>query len=393
MKPRRAGTATAIVVGMLGALTATAALAAPAATAGEDDALPRLTTDYDAARTALSPHFDGFRLDEDRRAVDLLDRVWMIIGDWTVSWLEAHPKATAGALTAAIGGLDEELEPEVLPLGGGFLVSTHRGGAGNVFLALPGRDGYRPAWNVKDALRSWSAAAAAAGCDRDADDGDADGDHDEDEDCGCWTSGLGALSPDAAGHPRFYIDATATQYAGTTVGAELTVWRWEGTGAVLELRHGYSYSLDDEAAGPRVEGDEIVLREKKSFRTFYTSGPSLHRRVESRFRLTPSGIENAGEQGLDAELDAIDELLARLLEDQPTDDVASRQAAKLVADQIDWDDARTSRGSPFGMLVDEPPLDPGPTFCVGIDGTGTIRYTFERRDGRAFIARADLRCE
>jgi hypothetical protein len=69
-----------------------------------------------------------------------------------------------------------------------------------------------------------------------------------------------------------------------------------------------------------------------------------------------------------------------------------RQVSSLVADQIDWDEVRASQGSPLGMLDSDPTLDHGATFCVEIDGIGSVRFTFERRGERAFIVAADLRC-
>ncbi|HEV8239467.1 MAG TPA: hypothetical protein VGS57_08880 [Thermoanaerobaculia bacterium] len=360
---------------------ATLSAAENAGARGDEASLQR---EYAAVRAALAPHFDDFKIDDDRRAVDWLDRLWTLTGDWAARWLEAHPGATAGALATAVSTLEPELSADVLPLGDGFLVATRRGELGNVVLVAPERHGYRAVWNVKDVLRSWSAAGARARC--------VDDENEDDDDCGGWMPALGALPADGSGRARFFVDATAGQYAGSTVGAELTIWTWDGTRAALALRHAYSYALDDDAGtATHLDGDELVLREKRAFRAFFGSGGSPHRRVETRIHLTPTDISEPESQSLDPELDTLDELFVRLVRGEPTDELATPEAAALVAEQIDWE-ALDPAEPRLGMLMADLPADHGSTFCVEIEGIGSIRYKFERRGERMFIVAADLRC-
>src|SRR5581483_1264624 len=104
-----------------------AAVPMPASAAAATSALAAVRHEREQVWSALDPHLDGFYLDEDRAAVDLLDRYWSLTGEWVARYLDAHPRATTAELETALRELDRDVEARVLPVAGGFLVGTSQG--------------------------------------------------------------------------------------------------------------------------------------------------------------------------------------------------------------------------------------------------------------------------
>jgi hypothetical protein len=73
------------------------------------------------------------------------------------------------------------------------------------------------------------------------------------------------------GQPRFYIDGTYAQSAGGTVGAQISVWVWDGMTARPQIARAYALMVD-QSASTRVEGDLLMVQQKKFFRTFFSCG-------------------------------------------------------------------------------------------------------------------------
>jgi len=58
---------------------------------------------------------------------------------------------------------------------------------------------------------------------------------------------IGRLPDDAQGRACFYIDATYAQVAGATVGAQISLWTWDGSQALPQLTREYFYTGEQSA--------------------------------------------------------------------------------------------------------------------------------------------------
>jgi hypothetical protein len=199
------------------------------------------------------------------------------------------------------------------------------------------------------------------------------------------------LSSDAHGRARFYVDGTYTQTAGGTVGAQISIWAWNGTTAQPLIARDYIFMIN-QTVGTRLDGDLLKVRQKKSFRTFFACGSCQERQTDWIVRITPEGIDDLGEVSVVPELDAIDELFARVLQRQPAHDIASaraiRGAERIVgrARRFIGEDAWKEAPS-FGMMGSwtvDGPLDRR-RLCLELDDAGTSVATLRSVGGRLFV--------
>jgi hypothetical protein len=108
---------------------------------------------------------------------------------------------------------------------------------------------------------------------------------------------LGKLPNDVHGQPRFYIDGTYAQSAGGTVGAQISVWVWDGMTARPQIARAYALMVD-QSASTRVEGDLLMVQQKKFFRTFFSCGMCEERQADWNVWLIPEGVQDLEEESL-----------------------------------------------------------------------------------------------
>src|ERR1700731_436045 len=75
-----------------------------------------LKLEYEAAKTTLKPHFDGFSIDNDPGAPGLLDREWTLLSRWVERYLDENPSASPNEIRTALGNLDSSLNVDSLRL-------------------------------------------------------------------------------------------------------------------------------------------------------------------------------------------------------------------------------------------------------------------------------------
>src|SRR6266581_2661318 len=286
----------------------------------------QLRTDYDATKTALKVHFDGFGIDDSAKAPNWLDREWTLIGEWAVEYLNAHPSVTADEVKASVQKLDSDLDVNVLELSQKtYVIATRQGEMGNVFLVAGRGEEFRVPWNIKRSnqndlqqtglLAAWSAEGASSdywSVKTKKDWGQ----------CGPFFGGAEKLPDNSDGHSRFYIDATRAQPAGATVGAQLSVWEWDGKTARPLFVRTYAYMID-QAQGTRFDGEYLRIREKDFFRTFFSCGGCEEPQKDWTIHISRDGIEDLGKKSVVPELDAIDELYYRIEHRMPTAQLAA----------------------------------------------------------------------
>lgn len=359
------------------ALLAVIALAA-AASAGHAVAQQDPRSALEQAATQLKPHTDGYVLDNDPASPDLLAGLWQAVR------AEAADNASNGAaqLCKALSRPGLQLSSQCLQLEPGLvLVSAGYGEMGDVFSVT---DAGETPWSIGESplpdnatflpLTAWQARRASASCrlsDRGA--------------CGPVHAQLGRLPKDAAGNPRFFVDATYAQAAGATVRGQLSIWTWRGAGAQPLYVQDYEYYMD-QPAGVRLQGDRLLVREKGEFKTFVSCGGCEGRQMDRAIEIGPDGVRDLGEVSIVPALDLIDDLLDTLVHHRPTGALASAQTAadlKAIIDKSDIGNMDQASGVSFGMLESFRISGGGPVkrVCLVLDEVGGLDFTVEDWNG------------
>ena len=286
--------------------------------------------DYLTATSALQKHIeDDFWIDDAPASPELLRRHWFTAGEWVAAWLNEHPQAGAEGVRTAIQELvPEDANPKYLKLTDEAYLVAAPGALGNAFVVARMSGRYRlarstaqiqaatgkqadilAAWRPENARHGrrgpyWAASGSAGTVE---------------------PTEFAMLPRDAEGRVRFYIEGAYAQSAGGTMGAQISLWSWDGTVARPLLARDFAVVVD-QSVGTRLEGDLLKVQQKKFFRTFSSCGQCEERQTDWTVRITPEGVEDLGETSMVPELDAVDELFFRLVHQKPATDIASPRA-------------------------------------------------------------------
>lgn len=353
--------------------------------------LDKIKSDYSAVSSQLQKHlvFDQW-IDDDPKSAKLLARQWSVAGQWVAAWLDGRPRVSLEDVKAAIRDLAPPQDPEknseypvCLELNKDAFLVEGPGPIGNVFIVAKLNGHYRLAWStaqVQEAsgkqagiLAAWRAEHAAHG---------GRGPYYEASGSdGPVFASPGKLPNDAKGHARFYIDGTYAQGAGGTVGAQISLWTWDGVTARPLVARAYTFMID-QSVRTRLEGDLLKVQQKKSFRSFYSCGSCEERQTDWTVRVSSEGIEDLGEKSSVPELDAVDELLYRVIHHKSATDIASPAAieaangivqdAREASTKKDWKEF-PSLGMIMGWRLQDDRN--GKTLCLGLDYSGPTVFT------------------
>jgi hypothetical protein len=357
--------------------------------------LDSIKSEYLLVEAQLKPHVPEFDvgLDDDPLSPQLLDRKWQLTARWVAAWLDAHPGLK---VEAALAEIDPSAEPDYVALSATAFLVVAPGPMASVFIVAKRGERYEPVWSIAqphhatgrqaETLAAWRPENAREG---------RRGPY--------WAASghagplsfarTGRLPDDAQGRARFYIDATYAQAAGATVGAQITLWTWDGSIAVPQLAREYGYMID-QRVGTRLEGNLLKVQQKKQFRMFSLCGACEGRQVDWIVRLTSNGLEDLGETSTLPEVDAIDELLYRLVNRRPAVDIASPAAIRRTQERIDEARAGQSaeqwRGYPKFGLSSWTVSRRGnqATVCLAPDDFRPTMFSLTRRGARFFITDA-----
>lgn len=377
---------------------------------------------YKAAQAMLKRHVAEYDIldDDSVEAREALSQMWTATGDAVIEILTADPKASpqeidhqlCGQLLAA-ASCDESFSPQhdVIVLGKDlYAVAAATDTAWTVLVI--GRHGGRltQLWSLAtasvtreqdphDLIGAWHADRTGMECRK-------DGSPHKPGSCGPLYADLGLLPPDAAGRPRFYIDAGYDQTIGATVGKQTSIWRWEGDHAELLWIDFYDYMID-QANGTSFDDDKGTLHvgEKGEFNTMYSCGGCIDRPLDQSVLVTKTGVTDLGVRSLAPELDRIDALFLRLQKGQPTAGIASHQVASFLRQGVAEAKQESKKIDPkwFSVGVIESSTvkvtETGADVCLEADELGTLDFTLRRTmDGGYFIERVaapanDAECE
>jgi hypothetical protein len=333
-------------------------------------------------------------LDDDPQSPELLARQWSLAAEWVAAWLDARRSVTVDDVKDAVAELTPSEATDCLALNATTFLVAAPGRIGNVFIlakagshyrltwstAQPGKSGGRQgeilaAWRAENARQGgrgpyWAASGSA----------------------GPVIPRLGSLPDDVQGRPRFFIDGIYAQGAGGTVGAQISLWVWDGITAKPQIVRDYWFMVD-QAVATRMEGDLLKVQQKKSFRTFFSRGQCEERQTDWIFRVGPKGIEDLGERSAVPELDAVDELFYRVIHGLSAADVAAPAAIKAAEKMVQTARAGSSvdqwkKFPTLGMMgawgTERGKNDE--VLCLGLDDIGTNLFTLKPAGKRLFVA-------
>lgn len=354
-----------------------------------------IKAEYISITAQLQKHivFDWW-IDSEPESPELLARQWSLAGQYVAAWLDAHPSQGTAAVKEALTQLDPgQGEPQYQPLDESAILIQAPGNIGNVFIVAKNAAHYHVAWsmaqpqeaqgNQATLLAAWRPANAKHGgrgpyLAATASDGSV-------------LPRIGLLPKDGNGHPRFYVDGIYAQSAGGTVGAQISVWFWDGITARPLIAHAYALMIDQQV-GTRVEGDLLKVQQKKFFRTFFSCGMCEERQTNWTVRLTPTGVQDLGEQSLVPELDTVDELFYRVTHHERPTALADSHAIKSAEDIVE--EARAAKSpkdwaefQSLGMMGTWKTRVGGnaTVLCLALDDVGTHLFTLRPVNGKFYI--------
>ena len=338
---------------------------------------------YQAAKAIYAAHTQQFFHDNSPQAVKALSDMWSTAADAVIADLARHPDANPAQLEATLCELDEtpadcvkaNYSSQVLQLAPAILLIAYRSGeVGTVFAVSTSQN--RVLWSIASAnpqphdpkhlLSGWRAGRASDSCRAKLPEKDWGT-------CGPLFASLGALPPDATGHPRFYLDGEYAEGAGVTAADQTSIWRWNQDHPEL-LWIGTSSIMIDSQIGTAASGNILSIAEKREFRSFGSSDAGEGRLMLHKLRLAPTGVEDLGTYPAFPALDIVDEFLSRLQRHRPTADIASPDVARLLQPLI----------ADAGSVDDSSVIDSGALthLCFITDSTGRLDFTLERVAGR-----------
>ncbi|HEY1751590.1 MAG TPA: hypothetical protein VGG29_10015 [Caulobacteraceae bacterium] len=343
---------------------------------------------FAAARAALAKHDDGLFLDGDAGSPGLLRRQWRVAEDYAAQILSARPEIADQGLEARVGHLAEDLGVEVARLDSRTrLVSIQLGERGDVFILTRAGSHVTVAWRAADERpRPDSALHALLGWREDATRNNCQDTRPDDHwsECGPLYAAIGRLPADATGARRFFINGSYGEWAGGTIGAQISIWRWDGRSVTPLLVRLYDFSIEG-GTRLRAEGDLLRVSVKDEFKTFFACGDCLGRARTWTWRLTPRGIDDLGKVDDFPEVALIDGLYDDALHHRSLASRASRSAQRVIARQIAGADP-TNTLPALGMGDWELSRDRRKV-CVSTDN-GAALYSLRRSEGGLFVQSA-----
>jgi hypothetical protein len=272
--------------------------------------------------------------EKDSKFRESLNRIWSIIGKWTAAYLNSGPTGVAPAeLARHIESLDpagdcaktdykcwEEyhLSATAISLKQGpdsaHAVSVSYPRMGTFFIVARDASGYQVRWSVKDVAEKHYPSKDELGYWAYADFAYGDGP---------LVGRVNFLPPSFTGNPRFYVNAFAASKIGGTSPRQISIWEWNGKEALPLLIKTYSASFD--TGSVRLQNDLLLIPTKDNYKTFFSCGGCPEAKVLWTIRVSPAGIEDLGKKHVVPELQAVDELWYRLINNLSATGIASKK--------------------------------------------------------------------
>lgn len=367
------------------------------------DAIASPKARYDAAEEILSACKDCLGINVPKSNLGALDDLWTAAQDLAVEYYNSHPHASPEHVDT---GKSLALGPDL------YAESAQYDEIGNVFLVGKRNGRYAVVWDIRHlpkqdttrfpVLAGWSLEAARDTCREQTPDNLWDS-------CGPLHGYFGRLPPDASGQIRFYVAATFAQ-EGSTLGAQLSIWSWNGEAAKPLLAKDYSYMMED--VDNHFDGNVLHIREKEEYRTVFVTEPEVGRQMDWKIRITPEGIEDIGATPIAPEMDFVDLLLWKMMRGEPISTLISPKAERMVKQALaqaateesqaagkdaevtavkamvqQWAEISANSQFPLGELWGHGVQRKGDTasVCFHADAVGPLLFKLKRNAGSYFV--------
>jgi hypothetical protein len=362
-----------------------AAIAAAGVTNCVADDLSVLKAQLAEARADVRSHTGQYDTQPDgsQAARDAVEREWTLIEQVVAAELDANLDVAKQPVSDGIAIIAVALAADT------WLISADIDGLGTVFVVKQSGDRFKAVWNIRQLndqqtsafplLAGWSAGNAMATCT---------------QTCGPMRADIASLGESDDGKPRFYLDAYYTSQEGNDVGYQLSVWMWDGGKAVPLIVHDYMQTIDGPA---KLEFSAPFLRlhEKDAFKTVFVAAPELGRQMEWTALMEGDSVHDLGRRSLVPELDAVDDLLARILKHKSTESIATPKVATFVGDALRNADLYVDSADPddiYGAVgelwvADVVHRAPDTIFCFSADNLDNLAFTLQRKESGYFITR------
>lgn len=266
----------------------------------------------------------------DRDIFEAWNRLWSVIGDWTVAYLEETPNVAVADVAKKI----EELYPlhaTAVQLAVGdqttYVVSVYAHKSsdnlalnGTFFIVTrTGARSFRVAWNIKDIAAKHYASRDEIGYWAYVNFAYSDGP--------LIVSSVSRLPSSKTDTPRFYIDATAMAAAGGFP-KQISIWEWNGSEAMPLLIK--TYRSTGYTGEVEFDGEYLKIPMKEDYKIVDSCGTCPGATVVWTLKVTSSGIDDLGRAYVEPEMKLLDDLWDRVRHEKNTDDLASHQVVETL---------------------------------------------------------------
>ncbi len=358
---------------------------------GLDASIQQLSAARQVVKSHLQLPFDQTP-DGTAASRDAVAREWSLLADLVATDLNARRDPTKDPSLKGFVVSVTSLAPDT------FVVSVDIDDLGTVFVINRANGRFRPAWTIhhltdeqlkaNPLLRAFGAEAATAACNNSR-----TGDHPEL--CGPMTADIQRFGDDERGRARFSVNGYYSTQQGSDVGYVLSIWRWDNdkSVAVPELVGGYGQTLGT-PIGQTFKAPFLTLDVKDWFETFFVTAPEAGRQMKWTILIDRKGVRDLGKISAVPELDAVDELFARLLNGLPTKDIAAPNVSSNLKEALREEGLKINRGEKGDDVIDAlgelwagevSHVGNGSTLCFNADEVGGFLFVLTRNSGKGLF--------
>ena len=360
----------------------------------------------------------GFALNDTPEAVSALRDQWSALADFVIDLRRTDPTIAPSAIDHSLCLLTAQpyppeaiqvsiedqcksrpnLRSSVLQLNPNLLlIAAQTDEIGTVFVIgqSPSQSHQAVLWSIADAapqphdphdlIQAWRLDRAQSSC------RDARSSHNPFS-CGPLYASVGLLPPDAGHRPRFYVDAGYAQGAGATIGAQLSIWRWDGDRASLQWIDEHDEMIDDDDPTTVSWSGLLTFTYKRDFHTLFDCGSCDSHPTRHLIQLQPTGVLDLGDRSLTPELDLLDTLFWRIAHRKSTGAIAAPHVVRTLHPLLRETFAGSRKIEPgwdsLGMIDDlSVRINPtGADVCLQADSVGdTFHFTMRRTLNRGYF--------
>ena len=358
--------------------------------ATEETSLAKIQDEYNLLLDVLSGNLEWKALPDPtmNNRAKVVTRLWTVVSEWTLAYLEKHPNAKTTQLIEKLNELDS-LGATVVQLNAGeqstYAISANiveRSGkyspalSGTVFIVKQiGTTMFQVVWSIKDV---------------------ADQRPVPDDEFGAWSDFcrcngpffgyIDGLPPSHTGQPRFYIRAVQATGIGE-MPRQISIWEWNGHEVRPLLIQTYRATAETEPA--TFDGEYITVTIKEDYVMVWSCDMNCPgAEVIWKIKVTPNGIEDIGRTYVEADMKLLSNLWDRILHHKKTDDLASSQVVETIQNILEM-----VAGGSLGQGGNQKTISTNPDgsriLCIHADDLSNyLLFEIENNHGSSYFSNA-----